>query len=111
MTVVPLLESASAGGQNDYPFLANVGILKDTGNHAIERASAMRSFLRLEMKLTTTTSSIRGHEIWRYSVQIRKTGVLSIYKAVVHLISGINQGGKLYSQPVIKICHIVRFCF
>ena len=51
MTVVPLLNQQSGRSERLSVFLANVGILKDTGNHAVERASAMRSFLRLEMKI------------------------------------------------------------
>ncbi|KIZ45268.1 hypothetical protein OO18_07810 [Raoultella ornithinolytica] len=51
MTVVPLLNQQRGRSERLPVFLANVGILKDTGNHAIERASAMRSFLRLEMKI------------------------------------------------------------
>jgi hypothetical protein len=50
MTVVPLLNQQRGRSERLPVFLANVGILKDTGNHAVERASAMRSFLRLEMK-------------------------------------------------------------
>ena len=51
MTVVPLLNQRRGRSERLSVFLASVGILKDTGNHAIERASAMRSFLRLEMKI------------------------------------------------------------
>jgi hypothetical protein len=51
MTVVPLLNQQRGRSERLPVFLANVGILKDTGNHAVERASAMRSFLRLEMKI------------------------------------------------------------
>lgn len=51
MTVVPLLNQRRGRSERLSVFLANVGILKDTDNHAVERASAMRSFLRLEMKI------------------------------------------------------------